>query len=172
MTHTPEVGAFRPYAVDDPAALALLDEYFDMRRAGFPTTMGSYRRVDPDPADFAHPNGVFLIIAGPTITGERGNIGCGGVRHIPHSPGVTRFEIKHLWIQPHARGRGVGRRLLDELEWRALAFGGSEVVLDTNATQVEAAALYRSAGYIEIPSYNGNANATHWFAKNLTTELE
>ena len=162
----------RRCAVDDSAARTLLDEYFATREAGFPASLGTYRRTDPTPADFENPRGVFLVATGEGASGDREDIGCGGVRLIAHSPGVTRFEIKHLWVQPHTRGRGIGRQLMEELEWRALAFGGSEIVLDTNATQVEAEALYRSAGYIEIPPYNDNVNATLWFAKNLTTELE
>lgn len=129
--------------------------------------MGLYVPTRPVAGDFEAPRGVFLhVIEGDTA------VGCGGVKLIAHWPGVTRLEIKHLWLQPQARGFGLGRALLEELESRALAFGASEVVLDTNASQVAASALYRSSGYVEIARYNDNPNATHWFAKNLTTELE
>ena len=41
-------------------------------------------------------------------------------------------------------------------------------VLDTNATLTSALALYRAAGWVEVPAYNDNDEATHWFAKDLT----
>ncbi len=164
--------SYREASVDDDAALALLAEYFSSRAESFPATMGQYRATFPAAGDFGPPRGVFLIVEGEDLAGEPADVGCGGIRLLDHSAGVTRFEVKHLWLQPHVRGRGLGRQLLDELEVRARAFGASEVVLDTNEAQQAASGLYRSSGYVEIPPYNDNANATHWFAKNLTTELE
>jgi GNAT superfamily N-acetyltransferase len=73
--------------------------------------------------------------------------------------------VKHLWLTPAARGRGAGRRLLEELERRALELGAQELVLDTNASLEAAGGLYRSAGFIPIEAYNANPNATHWYGK-------
>ena len=39
--------------------------------------------------------------------------------------------------------------------------------LDTNETLTEAIALYRTSGYREIPRYNDNPHAHHWFEKAL-----
>lgn len=164
--------SYREASVTDDAALALLAEYFSSRAESFPATMGEYRTAFPSPDDFVPPRGVFLIVDGEDLAGEAADVGCGGIRLLAHAPGVTRFEIKHLWLQPHVRGQGFGRLLLDELETRARAFGASEVVLDTNAALTAAGGLYRSNGYVEVGPYNDNPNATHWFAKNLTTELE
>ena len=164
--------SYREASVTDDAALALLTEYFSSRAESFPVTMGQYRTTFPTRGDFESPRGVFLIVEGEDLAGEPADVGCGGIRLLDHSAGVTRFEVKHLWLQPHVRGFGLGHELLDELEARARAFGASEIVLDTNEAQAAAASLYRGSGYVEIPAYNDNANATHWFAKNLTTELE
>jgi hypothetical protein len=41
------------------------------------------------------------------------------------------------------------------------------VQLDTNRTLVEARALYQRNGYREVPAYNDNPYADHWFAKRL-----
>ena len=60
-----------------------------------------------------------------------------------------------------------GRALLAELEDRALAFGATEVVLDTNASLEAAGSLYRRAGYVDVEPYNDNPNATNWYAKRL-----
>ena len=96
-------------------------------------------------------------------------IGCGGVRRVESAPASDdlRFEVKHLWLTPAARGRGAGRRLLAELERRAIEFGADELVLDTNASLAAAGGLYRSSGYAEIEPYNANPNATHWYGKQV-----
>ncbi len=149
---------WRESAVDEPAAHALLAEYFGSRELSFPTNQGAYRIVFPDPAAFVPPAGVFLV-----VEHDGADVGCGGIRQL--SP--TRYEVKHLWLQPHTRGLGLGRALLAELERRAAAFGATEVVLDTNASLEAAAGLYRSSGYVDIPPYNDNPNATNWYRKEL-----
>ena len=40
--------------------------------------------------------------------------------------------------------------------------------LETNATLIEAITMYRSAGYAEVPPFNDESFADHWFAKPLT----
>jgi ribosomal protein S18 acetylase RimI-like enzyme len=75
--------------------------------------------------------------------------------------------VKQLWLTPAARGRGAGRRLLEELERHALELGAQELVLDTNASLEAAGGLYRSAGFIPIEPYNANPNATHWYGKRV-----
>jgi GNAT superfamily N-acetyltransferase len=152
------VATFREASVDEPAAHALIAEYFDMRAETFPMDLGDYHAAFPEAAKFTPPAGVFLVVV---EDGE--DVGCGGVKSL--SP--TRYEIKHLWIQSRMQGRGLGRALLGELERRARDFGATEVVLDTNASLVAAGGMYRSSGYEEIEPYNDNPNATHWFRKAL-----
>jgi ribosomal protein S18 acetylase RimI-like enzyme len=116
----------------------------------------------PDPKQFSPPFGVFLVMD------EGGaDIGCGGTRLLGDSDVGVCFELKHLWIAPALRGRGLGRELLAELERRAKGFGARVLVLDTNASLDAAQGLYQSAGYQEIPAYNDNPNATHWFGKRV-----
>lgn len=151
-----------------PEAVAALDAYFAERAAGFPAAQGVYRPTYPESHAFTPPAGVFLL-----VEDDDGLIGCGGVRRIDPRPGTgeVRFEIKHLWLRPAARGRGAGRRLLDELERRATGFGAEELVLDTNASLAAAGGLYRSSGYATIEPYNDNPNATHWYGKRLAPQI-
>jgi len=150
--------------VDAPVATELLAEYFDGRAAGFPVQQGTYRTASPQPEDFLPPRGVFLIAAGD----DGRDLGCGGIRIlVSGSPDGPRFELKHLYLRPAARGRGLGRALLAELESRARDFGALELVLDTNASLEAAGGLYRSSGYSEISPYNDNPNATNWYRKVL-----
>jgi len=65
------------------------------------------------------------------------------------------------------RGLGLGRRILSSLEQHAAAAGHDTVRLDTNRNLTEAIALYRSSGYEEVPAYNDEPYAHHWFAKHL-----
>lgn len=62
---------------------------------------------------------------------------------------------------------GVGRRLLAVLEEVARARKLCTVRLDTHGSLAEALGLYRAAGYREIPRYNDNRYAQHWFEKSL-----
>ncbi|MCK8610401.1 GNAT family N-acetyltransferase [Agromyces sp. C10] len=155
---------FRDADVTDPDAHRLLDAYFAERAEGFPPEQGAYRPTWPEPARFTPPVGVFLIVEDES--GEA--VGCGGVRRVADADdGTVRFEVKHLWLAPAGRGRGEGRRLLLELERRAVGFGAGELVLDTNASLEAAGGLYRSSGYVDIPPYNANPNATNWYGKRV-----
>jgi GNAT superfamily N-acetyltransferase len=155
------VVSYRESSVDEPAAHALIAEYFDMRAETFPVNLGDYNAAFPKAENFTPPAGVFLVVVDD---GE--DVGCGGIKAL--SP--ARYEVKHLWLQPRTQGRGLGRALLNELERRARDFGATEIVLDTNASLVAAGNLYRSNGYEEIAPYNDNSNATNWFRKDLSRE--
>jgi putative acetyltransferase len=58
-------------------------------------------------------------------------------------------EIKRMFVSPAARGRKLGRRLLETLETLALRSGASVLQLETGVRQPEAIDLYRSAGFVE-----------------------
>ena len=66
-----------------------------------------------------------------------------------------------------ARGLGVGRRLLIELEQRAGNHGAHIVRLETNRSLTEAISLYRWTGYTEVAAFNDEPYADHWFEKHL-----
>lgn len=62
-------------------------------------------------------------------------------------------EIKRMYVVPDARGRRIGRRLLEALEAHAGRLGAERVRLETGVRQPEALGLYRSAGYREVPTF-------------------
>lgn len=153
---------FRNALPSDPDARHLLDDYFTSRELGFAGANG-YTIVFPGDEQFTPPRGVFLVV---DVDGDP--LGCGGVRHIESdASGELWFEVKHLWVEPAARGHGLGRRLLAELENRAISFGATRLVLDTNASLEAAGGLYLSSGYQSIEPYNENPNATNWYGKPL-----
>ena len=166
---------FRAVPVSSPAAADLLEAYFAERRETFPSGKGSYRTASPSDATFTPPAGSFLVVedededAGAGSAAEPGTaraLACGGVRRIdPTEEGLVRYEVKHVYVRPEARGRGFGRLLMAELEEVAAGLGADLVVLDTNESLLAAGALYRATGYREVEPYNDNPNATTWFAK-------
>lgn len=151
---------FRPASPADPDAHGLIVEYFAERAAGFP---GEYRPTLPGPDAFTPPDGILLLVEHD----ERGLIGCGAIRRIAEGPRGPRFEVKHVYMRPAARGLGAGRLLLAELERRAREWGARELVLDTHHTLEAAAALYARTGFAPIDAYNDNPNATRWYGKTL-----
>jgi GNAT superfamily N-acetyltransferase len=90
-------------------------------------------------------------------------IGCGGLTPL----GDGAAYLKRMWIAPGARGRGLARRLLGTLEAKARSLGYRIVKLETNRALPEAQQLYRSSGYAEVPPFNGEYYAHHWFEKRL-----
>jgi DNA-binding MarR family transcriptional regulator/GNAT superfamily N-acetyltransferase len=125
----------------------------------------STRRFDPSvgataqPHEVRPPAGRFFVAY---LHGEA--IGCGAVKHHADAPA----ELKRMWIAPAARGLGLGRRLLETLEACAVAGGARVAHIETSAVLTEALALYRSAGWVEVPPFNDEPFADHWFAKVLT----
>ena len=148
----------RRVPADAGAARLLMAEYMDEieRRLGGPFDHARY--PDPAPAELEPPRGMLLV----AFDGDD-PVACGAVRRL--GPDVA--EIKRMYVAPRARGRGLGRRLLGELERGAAGLGCRTVRLDTMAAMAEAGALYRSAGYEPIADYNGNPLAAVWMERAL-----
>ena len=105
------------------------------------------------------PSGLFVVAR---LRGEP--IGCGGLKFHRGEP----TELKRMWVATSARGLGVGRRLLADLERRAADHGSQTIRLDTNSALIEAIAMYRSSGYREVNAFNEESYADHWFEKQLS----
>jgi GNAT superfamily N-acetyltransferase len=136
---------------------ALLTAYVEEMQATF--DYQTSRGMPTTPEDFDPGRGRFLV-----VRDDDGSVlGCGGVRLL--DPATA--EVKRMWIHPSSRGRGLGRALLAALEQAAVELGANRGVLDTFDVLGPAMALYRDAGWLEVPAYNENRQATHWFAKQL-----
>jgi GNAT superfamily N-acetyltransferase len=111
--------------------------------------------------DVAPGRGVFLVAH---AAGEP--VGCAAVRTVGEGVG----ELKRMYVRPEARGRGVARAVLAAAEAQARRLGLRRLVLETGVRQGTALALYRTAGYTDIPVYGeflGNPLSV-CLAKDLT----
>lgn len=109
--------------------------------------------AEPGPAPTAESMTVFVVAYDG---GEP--VACGGLRALDDGHG----EVKRMYVAPAARGRGISKLVLRDLERRARDLGWDRLVLETGVLQPEAMGLYRSEGYAEIPPfgyYVGNAQS-------------
>jgi DNA-binding MarR family transcriptional regulator/GNAT superfamily N-acetyltransferase len=136
--------------------------YFEELERRFEGGFDPGRSLPADDAELAPPRGSFLVAR---LDGEP--IGCGAVKML--APGVG--SLKRMWVADAVRGLGVGRRLLAALEVEARALGITILQLETNRALTAAIGLYRSAGYIEVPAFNADPYAHHWFEKRLPEQL-
>jgi GNAT superfamily N-acetyltransferase len=141
------------------AAQFCLGSYAAELNAIFDGGFDPVRSRSVDPAELTPPTGLLLVAR---IRAEP--VACGALRLHPGEPA----EIKRLWVAPAARGLGVGRRVLSELEAHARRNGAAVVRLDTNRALRAATALYRSSGYAEVSPFNDEPYAHHWFEKRLS----
>jgi len=101
-----------------------------------------------DVAALCEPAVTFLVVR---ARGEA--IGCGAILHDPRGWG----EIKRMYVRPDARGRGIGARVLAELETTVRASGLPLLRLETGIHNSEALALYRRAGFVECAAFGDYA---------------
>lgn len=156
VTARPARLEFRPAAYDDEVAAGLIEQVQEeyVVRYGGPDT------APVDPHEFSPPHGLFLVAM---LDGTA--VGCGGWRAL----GGGRAEVKRMFTAPAARGRGIARALLAELERTAAAAGHSRLLLETGLAQPEAMKLYLSAGYDPIDGFGHYAGGplSRAFAKEV-----
>ncbi|MET0929045.1 MAG: GNAT family N-acetyltransferase [Aeromicrobium sp.] len=68
-------------------------------------------------------------------------------------------EIKRMYVRPAFQRRGLARTLLAHLETTASEAGVVRLILETGLAQPEAIALYRTAGYSDIPPFGHYAGS-------------
>ncbi len=147
-----------PVPVDSPDVQRCFDRYFAELRQRFDAGFDVARSNRADAADLTPPDGLVLLAR---LGGDA--VGCGALMFL--AGGVA--ELKRVWVSPRVRGMGLGRRLLAELERRAGGHGATVARLETNWSLAEAIAMYRAAGYLEVPPFNDEPYAHHWFEKPL-----
>ena len=132
-----------------------------LRRARPPLGVGlrpGARASPPSPTSSCRPPALFLVAY---LRGEP--VGCGAVKHHParrpSSSGCGSPSPRAAWASAVACSPSWRRR--------AVRSGASAAGWRPTASLVEAIALYRSAGYVEVPAFNDEPFAHHWFEKQL-----
>ena len=82
---------------------------------------------------------------GATFAAFDGGTARGMVFLRSHGPDLV--EIKRLYVQPHLRGTGAGRALVEEALGAARRMGVGRVVLDSTRNLAGALTLYESLGF-------------------------
>ena len=126
--------------IEDPtnaAARFCIESYFGELDTRFDAGFDPGQSIPADDDELAEPAGLLLVAR---LRDEP--VGCGALKFHRDDPA----EIKRMWVAPTARGLGVGRRILGELEEHARRRGVAVVHLETNKALREAMSLYRSAG--------------------------
>ena len=141
-----------------PDAQRCLTAYFGELERRSNTVLDPATVASAKPEEMRAPHGAMLVAY---LRGEA--IGCGAVKLHGREP----CEIKRMWVADSTRGLGLGRRLLAELEAAACDAGARVAHIETNHTLTEAIALYRSSGYVEVPAFNDEPFADHWFEKRI-----
>lgn len=114
----------------------------------YPEPGATHFRLDPQ--EVGDGRGAFFVAyAGETP------VGCGAIRRID----ADTAEIKRMYVDPAARGRGVGHRVLTELEAEARRLGVARLVLETGQRAHEAVKLYTRAGFVRIPCFGEYRNS-------------
>lgn len=145
MTETDHRLEFRAVPYLDPLAQQLVEEV----QQEYLVRYGEIDTGPADPEEFDPPSGLFLVVlhdGEPVATGayRRWRYGAGG---------EPVAELKRMFVRSSARGRGLSRVVLAELERRLREAGVTRVVLETGTGQPEAIGLYSSSGYEPVPGF-------------------
>jgi DNA-binding MarR family transcriptional regulator/N-acetylglutamate synthase-like GNAT family acetyltransferase len=141
-----------------PEARQCFRAYFAELGRRFDSGFDPTRSISADDDELRSPAGLLVVAR---LRGFA--VGCGALKFHGDAPA----ELKRMWVAGSARHLGLGRRILAELERLALGNGVRTLRLETNRSLLEAIHLYRSAGYVEVPAFNDEPYAHHWFEKHL-----
>jgi GNAT superfamily N-acetyltransferase len=82
-------------------------------------------------------------------------VGCGALRPMEEA---GTAEVKRMFVLPAYRGKGISKKILQELEAWAVEEHFTAMRLETGKKQPEAIALYESSGYTRTEPYGAYKN--------------
>jgi len=157
------------HAVEDlptrEAARLLIAEYLrwiaDSAAANYGLSFDIDAMVSSDLDDrskFYPPSGRFYVVR---HAGAYVGVGC--LKRL--APAMA--EIQRMYVQPHVRGVGAGRLLVERLLADARSIGYRVVRLESLKVLSAAHALYRSVGFVEISPYAENSMKAYQSAESM-----
>lgn len=149
------------------AARTLITEYLRWVASSAAANYGLSFDVDAmvtsdleDRTKFYPPDGRFYVVRN---SGAYVGVGC--LKRL--APAIA--EVQRMYVQPHVRGIGAGRRLVEQLLADARAIGYEAVRLESLKFLSAAHALYRSVGFVEITPYAENSMKDYQAAEKMDT---
>ncbi|MCR8656634.1 GNAT family N-acetyltransferase [Paenibacillus endoradicis] len=83
-------------------------------------------------------------------------VGCGCYKETKNDNVV---EMKRIYVKENARGKGIAKAVLSELEQWAIEEGNQSSILETGINQPESISLYKKIGYTVIDKYEPYVNS-------------
>jgi putative acetyltransferase len=77
------------------------------------------------------------------------------------------FELRKMYLQPAARGRRLGQRLLDECVAWVRSHGGRRLVLDTTEQMKRAIAFYEAHGFVRDDAQIRGSRCSRGYIRKL-----
>jgi putative acetyltransferase len=147
---------------DDPSNVPLIRDAHDNEAEAMRRLLRDYERsigVDLCFQDFEDeleklPGEYVAAAKGAFLVADDGDglVGCVALR----ACSAESCEMKRLYVDPSARGSGLGRQLVESLLDRARSLGYEKMLLDTLPSMQTAQALYRDIGFVETRPYRHN----------------
>ena len=148
----------RVRAADVPAVIALVTEVL----AEFGLEFGKGSSTDDAlralPASYQDGGGAFWVATDGTRL-----LGTCGV----HPVAAGAVELRKMYLSPAARGRGLGRQLLDVAVAWSRAHGADRLVLDTVEEMTRAIAFYEAHGFVRDDAQIRGARCTRGYGLRL-----
>jgi GNAT superfamily N-acetyltransferase len=116
-----------------------------------------------DAAKFYEPHGRFYV-----ALQDGAPVGVGCLKRLT----ASSAELQRMYVQPACRGAGIGRLLLDRLLDDCRAMGVEVARLESLRFLAAAHALYRRAGFVEVPPYEGSSMQDYQSAAARARYLE
>lgn len=104
---------------------------------------------------YNNPRSCFLVLE----NADGHLLGCAGIAPLQGGDPDT-CELKKMYFLPEARGRGMGRRIVEQLESEARSRGFRYMYIETIASMQEANRLYQRLQFEPLPGPMGNTGHT------------
>ena len=156
MSTPPDDITIRSGRAEDRAAIeAVTVAAYEQYAAVLPAPLwAGYRQNIVATLTAAQPANLIVAEAGGALVGSVLLIPAGGAMAAPGlaaSAPLAEPELRLLAVAPAGRGRGVGRRLVEECMHRSRAAGARTLTLHTTDMMEVAMALYERMGFARAP---------------------
>jgi putative acetyltransferase len=135
---------------DDVQIIRFAPRHAEAWRALNEAWIERYFAIEPkDRAMLDDPQGEVIDQGGFIFIAERRGEPAGCIALLRMGDGG--FELAKMAVADHARGGGIGRKLIKTCIEAAREAGAHRIYLESNSALTPALTLYRSAGFVDLP---------------------